>query len=277
MRAFTKTAVDLAGPFVTVQGRGKRQQKRYLCLFTCMTTRAVHLELAYGLDTDSFMNAFYRMTSRRGLPGEIYSDNGTNFKGADNELKSLVADLDKDKIKQTVANKGVKWNFNPPMAPHFGGVHESMIKSAKRAIKAILGNADVTDEELMTAIIGAEGLINSRPLTYQTAHPSDDVPLTPNHFLHGQIGGQFVPTTVEETDFNPRKRWRSVQELVRHFWQRWLREWLLQLSARRKLFQPRRDLKVYDVVLVMSPDTEEIGLLGGYSRHIRVKMDGSAW
>ena len=75
MRAFTKTAVDFAGPFVTVQGRGKRRQKRYLCLFTCMTTRAVHLELAYGLDTDSFMNAFYRMTSRRGLPDEIYSDN----------------------------------------------------------------------------------------------------------------------------------------------------------------------------------------------------------
>ena len=55
MRAFTKTAVDFAGPFVTVQGRGKRRQKRYLCLFTCMTTRAFHLELAYGLDTDSFM------------------------------------------------------------------------------------------------------------------------------------------------------------------------------------------------------------------------------
>ena len=75
------------------------------------------------------------------------------------------------------------------MAPHFGGIHESMIKSAKRAIKAILGKADVTDEELMTDII-----INSRPLTYQTADPLDDVPLTPYQFLHGQIGGQFAPT-----------------------------------------------------------------------------------
>ena len=83
-RAFTTTAVDFAGPFVTVQGRGKRREKRYLCFFTCMATRAVHLELAYGLDTDSFMNAFYRMASRRGLPDEMYSDNGTNFKGADN-------------------------------------------------------------------------------------------------------------------------------------------------------------------------------------------------
>ena len=67
LRAFTKTAVDFGGPFVTVQGRGKRREKRYLCLFTCMTTRAVHLEIAYGPDTDSFLNAFYRMMSRRGL------------------------------------------------------------------------------------------------------------------------------------------------------------------------------------------------------------------
>ena len=79
--------------------------------------------------------------------------------------------------------------FYPPLAPHFGGAHESMVKSAKKAIKAILGQADINDEELMTAIIGAEGLINSRPLTYQSANHKDDVPLTPNHFLHGQIGG----------------------------------------------------------------------------------------
>ena len=210
---------------------------------------------AYGLDTDSFLNAFYRMVSRRGLPEAMYSDNGTTFKGADKELKSLIAQLDETKIKKSIANKGVKWYFNPPLAPPLRGVHESMIKSAKRAINAILGNADVNDEELMTAIIGAEGLINSRPLTYQTADPSDDVPLTPNHFLHGQVGGQFAPTSVDETGFNPRRRWRRVQELVRHFWHRWLREWLPELIARRKWFQPGRDIKVGDVVLVVSPDT----------------------
>jgi len=185
---------------------------------------AVHLEITYGLDTDSFLNAFYRMTSRRGLPEEMYSDNGTNFKGAYNELKALAEHLDTYKIAEAAAHKGVKWHFNPPLAPHFGGIHETMIKSAKRAINAILGNADVNDEELMTAIVGAEGLINSRPLTYQSSNSSDDIPLTPNHFLHGQMGGEFAPSTVDETQFNMRKRWRRVQELVRHFWHRWLRE-----------------------------------------------------
>ena len=278
LRAFTKTTVDFGGPFVTVQGREKRREKRYLCLFTCMTTRAVHLEIAYGLDTDLFLNAFYRMVSRRGLPEAMYSDNGTNFKGADKELKSLIAQLDETKIKNSIANKGVKWYFNPPSAPHFGGVHESMNKSAKRAINAILGNADVNDEELMTAIIGDEGLINSWPLTYKTADPSDNIPLTPNHFLHGQVGGQFAPTSVDETGFNPRRRWRRVQELVRHFWHRWLREWLPELSARRQKFQPGRDIKVGDGVLMVSPDTARGNWpLGGYWKHNQGKMDRCAW
>ena len=132
LRAFSRSAVDFGGPFMTIQGRGKRREKRYICLFTCLDTRAVHLEMAYGLDTDSFLNAFYRMASRRGVPEEMFSDNGTNFKGADAELKSLVRELDENKINQSIANKGIIWHFNPPLAPHFGGVHEVMIKSAKK-------------------------------------------------------------------------------------------------------------------------------------------------
>ena len=220
LRAFARTVVDFGGPFITMQGRGKRRAKRYLCLFTCLTSRAVHLEIAYGLDTDSFLNAFCRMASRRGLPEEMISDNGTNVVGANRELQELVEKLDKNKIASSTANRGVKWYFNPPLAPHFGGVHETMIKAAKKAIYGILGNADVTDEELMIAFTGAEGLIISRPLTFQSANPADDVPLTPNHFLHGQIGGKFDPESVDERDFNLRKRWRRVQELIRHFWNR---------------------------------------------------------
>ena len=210
--------------------------------------------MAFGLDTDSFLNAFYRMASRTGLP-EMFSDNGTNFKGADAELKSLVRQLDDSRMKQSISNKGILWHFNPPSAPHFGGVHETMIKAAKRAMHAILRNADVTDEELMTAMIGAEGLINSRPLTYQSAYPADDVPLTPNHFLHGQIGGQFAPESCDETAFNPRKRWRRIQELVRHFWSRWLQEWVPTLNTRRKWYREQRDVRVGDVMLVVSTDT----------------------
>ena len=54
----------------------------------------------------------------------------------------------------------------------------------------------------MTIFTGAKSLLNSRPLTYQTSNPEDETPLTPNHFLHGQVGGQFAPSTVDETQFN---------------------------------------------------------------------------
>ena len=181
------------------------------------------------------------MASRRGLPQEIFSDNGTNFKGADAELKSFVRELDENKINQSIANKGVVWHFNPPLAPHVGDVHETMTTSGKKAIQAILGKADLNDEKFTTAIIGAEALINSRPLTYQSANSADDVPLTLNHFLHGEVGGQFAPTSC---DFNPRKRWCLSQELVRHFWSTWMGEWLPGFNARQKWFQTHRDVQV---------------------------------
>ena len=183
LRAFSKVSVDYGGPFITIQGRGRKRAKRYLCLFTCLLSRAVHLEMAYSPDTDSFLNAFYRMTSRRGLPQEVMSDNGTNFVGANTELKELISKLDKSKIEKSAANNGIKWHFNPTLAPHFGGVHETMIKAAKRAIYGILSKPSITDEELSTAFTGAENLINSRPLTYQTADIKDDIPLTPNSLL----------------------------------------------------------------------------------------------
>ena len=89
LRAFSQTSLDFGRPFITKQGRGKVRQRRYLCLFTCLATRAVHLEVAFSLDTDSFLNAFFRMASRRGLPEDVVCDNGTNFVGGSNELKEL--------------------------------------------------------------------------------------------------------------------------------------------------------------------------------------------
>ncbi|XP_068716865.1 uncharacterized protein [Montipora capricornis] len=170
--------------------------------------------MALGLDTHSFLKCFVRMASRRGYPQEIVSDRGTNFIGADRELRELLDGLDRDKIKDQTVNKGVKWIFNPPLAPHFGGVHEVMMKAAKKAIRAILGDADENDEELMTTFTGVEALMNSRPLTYQSANPKDVTPLTPHHFLHGQAGGLSAPASVDEKSFNPRKRWRRIQELI---------------------------------------------------------------
>lgn len=255
-RPFDQCAVDYAGPFTTVQGRGIKRQKRYLCLFTCLQTRAIHLEMAWNLDTDSFLNAFTRFTSRRGVPTEMISDNGTNFVGAANELRELVNSLDQDKIQRKTNNlfNKVQWHFNPPAGPHFGGVHEAMVKSAKVAIYSVLGQSDIRDEELITAFTGVESLLNSRPLTYQSSDHRDITPLTPNHFLHGQLGGHIAPESVDTSDFSLKKRWRRVQQLITQVWSRWLSEYLPTLNRRPKWNEVVKDLKDGDIVLVLNKD-----------------------
>jgi hypothetical protein len=173
--------------------------------------------------------------------------------GAVNELRDLVVKLNPDRIQQKtnhLFNK-VKWHFNPPAAPHFGGVHEAMIKSEKRAIYSVLGNSDIRDEELITAFTAAESLVNSRPLTYQTSDPKDVTPLTPNHFLHGQVGGEVAPESVDYTNFNLRNRWRRVQQLLNQVWTRWLKEYLPTLNKRQKWTEIVNDMKKGDVVLAL--------------------------
>ena len=254
IRAFENVGLDYAGPFQVKCGRGRSRTKRYLCLFACLCTRAVHLEMAYKIDTNSFMNALWRMTARRGVPKLIVSDNGKKFVGADAELKKLLSMIDSSKVQEESASKGITWRFNSPYSPHTGGVFEIMIKAAKRAMR-IFSNADLTDEELLTAIVNAEGLINSRPLTYQTANTNDIVPLTPNHFLIGQMGGEMAPE-IDNTKMHPIKRWRRVQEITRHYWKRWIQEWLPSLNPRKKWQTKQRNIQIGDVVLILSHKTE---------------------
>ena len=161
-------------------------------------------------------------------------DNGTNFVEAASELKEQEKQLDKEKILRTTTHKGTKWVFNLPSAPHFGGVFECMVKAAKKALYAVLGTSDVTDEELITACTGVE---------FAQFQTSIAVPLTPNHFLHGQMGGQFAPQDADMQSFNPRKRWRKVQALISRVWSRCLEEYLPTLRARPKRTQTVNDLK----------------------------------
>ena len=115
----------------------------------------------------------------------MLSDNGSNYVGAAREIKELVDCMDQENIQRLTSNKGIDWQFNSPEAPHFGGVFERMIKAAKRAIYAVLKEADVDDEELQTMFTGTESLLNSRPLTIVSGDVNDELVLTPNYFLNG--------------------------------------------------------------------------------------------
>ncbi len=126
-----------------------------------------------------------------------------------------------------------------------------MIKGAKKAIKIILGNADITDEELQTAICGAKKLLNSRPITYVSSDVNDPVPLTPNHLIIRQLGGVFAPEALDHDEvYNLRDRWHRVQQLLQLFWKRWRKEFLPCINVTKKWFHPRHNLKSGDVVLI---------------------------
>ncbi|PFX29308.1 hypothetical protein AWC38_SpisGene5996 [Stylophora pistillata] len=169
---FTNTGVDYFGPMLVRHGR--KTEKRYGVLFTCLTTRAVHLEIAHSLDTDSCLMAIRRIIARRGKPAHIWSDNGTNFVGAKNELREAIKRLGNERIGDQLSDNEVQWHFNPPSSPHFGGAWERLVQSAKRALKAVAGKQCVNDESLLTFMAEVESLMNGRPLTHVSPDHRDE-------------------------------------------------------------------------------------------------------
>lgn len=258
LRPFAHSAVDYAGPFLVKHGR-RTVVKRWICLFTCLLTRAVHLEIAFALDTTSFLLAFTRFAKRRGTPDLMISDNGTNFTSADRELRAAVAQLDKQVISENLANRStqMEWHFNPPRAPHHGGVFEIMIRCMKRALQATLSKAELTDEELLTSLAQAEWLLNTRPLTVASSDPNDMAPLTPLSFIAGHVSQPLAveDTADQEERTHPRKRWQVVQHVLRDFWARLMKEILPALNLRQRWLQQKRSLAVGDIVLAVTADT----------------------
>ncbi|XP_058817628.1 uncharacterized protein LOC131680927 [Topomyia yanbarensis] len=186
IRPFCYVGVDYLGPLeVTV---GRRKEKHYVVVFTCLVTRAVHLEVAHCLFTDSCIMAVRRFVRKRGSPAEICSDNGTNFVGASNELIKQIKDINSE-CADTFTDARTKWTFNPPSAPHMGGVWERMMRSVKEAMRALDDGRKLNDEILLTVLAETEGFINSRPLTYMPQESADSEAITPNHFTLGNSSG----------------------------------------------------------------------------------------
>ncbi|XP_071504209.1 uncharacterized protein [Diadema antillarum] len=245
---FSYVGIDYFGPIMVKQGRSR--VKRYGCLFTCLNCRAVHLEVANTLDTDSFINALRRFISRRGKPSKIISDNGSNFRGAERELRENLESLSQTRVTNFLAEQGIDWNFNTPTASHMGGVWERMVRSVRKILTCLLGQQIVNDEVLSTLMAEVESILNARPLTQLNLDPNDDEPLTPNHLLIMRKGSSLPPGVFDQKDAYGRRRWRQVQYLASVFWKRWQREYLLLLQERQKWNAPRRNLAVNDLVLV---------------------------
>lgn len=248
VRPFNFCGVDYFGPIEVKIGR--RIEKRYGVLFTCLTIRAIHIEVASSLDTSSMIMALRRFVSIQGCPNEMWSDNGTNLKGADKELRLHIKSLDQSEIQEEMSVKGILWHFIPPLSPHMGGSWERMIGLVKTTIKTTLHEHHPREETLRTVLCEAQALINSRPLTEISNDSNDDDCLTPNHFLLGTASTNPIPGTFGKFELTSRKQWRVSQALLDIFWKKWITGYLPTLVRRKKWFKKVEPLKVGDLVKI---------------------------
>jgi hypothetical protein len=178
---FTAVGVDLFGP---LRVKVKRSvEKRYGCIFTCLATRAVHLEIAHSLSMESFLAALSRFCARRGTPQKMFSDQGTNFTSADKELRDELRKWNDNQMQIATREKGIEWTFNPAHASHRGGLWERLIRSTRTILRSLANEQLLADETLLTVMVEAERIINSRPITTTSSDSRDPDPLTPADLL----------------------------------------------------------------------------------------------
>ena len=230
---FTYCGVDHAGPlFVKISPSTPCSTKVWICLFTCCTTRAVHLEVVRDMTTSSFLQYFRRFIARRGVPKRMVSDNGKTFKGA-------ARVLSRRGVMQLRSEARVEWNFNIEKAPWWGGFFERLVRSIKRCLRKGVGQLKLQYEEIHALIVETEAVINSRPLSFVSSQDLEE-PLTPSHLLMGRRllsdtnNTSPNPRSDEDYNTNPQsltKRAQFLRRLLNGFWDRWRKEYLIELRS----------------------------------------------
>ncbi|XP_041986153.1 uncharacterized protein LOC121738265 [Aricia agestis] len=247
-RPFLNTGVDFTG-FVNVKankGRGIKTTRGYIAVFVCMATKAADLSSA------SFIAALRRMAARRGTPQHIFSDNGTNFVGANKilqeEFNIIKSSLDQH-FYNTISDMNLTWHFNAPSWPSAGRLWEAAVKSLKHHLRRVLGDQHLTFEEFSTLLAQIEGCLNAHPLCALSEDPEDIDYLTPSHFLSSG------PTlSIVESEKDERTRWKLTQKIFHDIWKRWQSEYLCQLQSRSKWTLSKPNIKVGDVVIIHEPN-----------------------
>ena len=182
----------------------------------------------------------------------LTSDCGTNFIGADIELKRLFTQSSQEfaNISSLLANNGTQWKFNPPSAPHFGGKWESSVKSVKYHLRRIIGDTSLTFEELSTLLAQIEAVLNSRPLCALSDDPSDVTAITPAHFLIGTTLNAVPEPSLLELPVSRLSRLQLIRQMVERFWKRWSEEYLQRFKSMSKWKQQENSIKIGSLVLI---------------------------
>lgn len=255
---FTNTGIDFAGPLFVKEN--DETVKSYICLFTCASTRAVHLELLKDLSTNMFLTAFRRFVSRRGMPRKILTDNAKTFKAAAKEVATMYRSND---VKRYLAGKGVSWEFITEKAPWHGGFWERLIKSTKRCLKKQIGRTSLTFEELRTILVEIEATLNNRPLTYiYDDEQGVSFPLTPASLIYGRR----IATTPNESQYeimstnkSLTRRAKYQSRVLKNFTDQWRKEYLLSIRESSRVQNNKSNvINVGDIVILKNENTSRM-------------------
>ncbi|XP_075163137.1 uncharacterized protein LOC142235765 [Haematobia irritans] len=269
---FTYTGLDYFGPIMVTVGR--HTEKRYGALFTCLTMRAIHIEIVTTLNTSSCIIAIRNFMCRRGIPNEFYSDNGTNFVSAERELREAAKEVDKNELVRNFTTTTTKWNFNPPSSPHMGGAWERLVRSIKTVYNNITPTR-VPNEELLRGMMAeVENIINSRPLVYEPIDNENAEAITPNQFLVGSTNGMKPLAMYDDSGVALRNNWLYSQQYAERFWRRWVKEYLPSLTFRSKWHEKAKPISVDDLVIVVDPSSPRNVWLRGKVIETSIAKDG---
>ncbi|XP_062548041.1 uncharacterized protein LOC134213248 [Armigeres subalbatus] len=269
VRPFTYCGLDYFGPLLVKVNRS--HVKRWVAIYTCLTIRAIHVEVIHSLTTESCIKGVRRFVCRRGSPAEIYSDNATCFQGADRLLREQI----NKGLAAEFTSTQTTWKFIPPGTPHMGGAWERLVRSVKVALTAIQdGGQKLDDEALLTFLAEAEGIVNCRPLTYLPLDSIEQEALTPNHFLLGSSSGVRLPVVQTTDEVSLLKgSWTAIQRYLDTFWKRWTREYLPTLTKRTKWFGEAEPVQPGDLVMIID-DTKRNGWKRGRVLEVLPAADG---
>lgn len=256
---FTQVGLDVFGPWTVCARRtrgGLAESKRWAVMFTCLVTRAVHLEVIESLSTSSFINALRRFTAIRGPAKLFRSDRGTNFVGVCKELGITPEDAT---LHSYLRDQGCTWDFNLPHSSHMGGAWERMIGMARRILDSILlkmHSPSLSHEVLTTLMAEVAAIMNARPIVPVSSDPDMPTILTPAMLLTQKVDSVSAP--LEDIDLKDlyRSQWKQVQSLADSFWKRWRQEYLTTLQPRRKWQAEQASLQVGDVVLLKDKEAK---------------------
>ena len=258
---FQNVGMDVFGPFFVNNGKTTRanpgKRKVWLLIFTCLYSRAVHLEMLDAMDSATFWMAFRRFRANRGRCSKIRSDRGSNFMGARNQED--IAELDKfiEDAEEKLEAEGIAWEVNPPHASHFGGVWERAIGSIRRVFEATLIQMEprlLRRDEFETLMQEAAAVVNSTPLWEPSLDAHEPQPISPAMLLQQKEQGPAEnienPTKKDLLEYGA-TRWKRIRYLADQFGKEWKQHYLMSLhDQRRKWKTPKINLKVGDVVIV---------------------------